>query len=143
MIRKSDLGKHAVVRALALCVLASGISVGAANAGPRGDKAQETLAKYEKTGETQNCLSLRAVRDTDALDDYTLLVEAGGSIYLNELSGRCIGLEREQRYTRRSTQARMCRGDIIQVIDINGTPLGSCSLGDFEKLNEVPETEES
>lgn len=129
---------HTALLGAAIAVL----TVGAA-AADRGDKAKEILAKYEKTGEVQNCLSLRAVRDTDALDDYTLLVEAGGSVYLSELHGRCIGLEREQRYTRSSPQARMCKGDIIQVIDLNGTPLGSCSLGDFEELREVPETEDS
>ncbi|WP_428408925.1 hypothetical protein [Hyphococcus sp.] len=102
-------------------------------------EAQKKLSKYEKTGETLTCLPLHAVRDTDALDDYTLLVEATGGVYLNELNGRCSGLGREERYVRRSSDARMCKGDIIRVIDSFGTTMGSCSLGAFEKLSELPE----
>lgn len=106
------------------------------------DKVQELLSKYEKTGESQSCLMLSTVRDTDALDDYTLLVEAsGGVVYLNELNGRCSGLGREGRYVRRSPSTQMCKGDIIRVINSFGATLGSCSLGAFEKLSEIPEEE--
>ncbi|WP_425409095.1 hypothetical protein [Hyphococcus sp.] len=102
------------------------------------DRAKEMLSQYERTGETVSCLSLRRVDDTDAVDDFTLLVEArGGDLYLNELNGRCIGLEREQRYVRKSTQAQMCRGDIIQVVDNSGISFGSCGLGEFEKLSKI------
>ncbi|MAW78604.1 MAG: hypothetical protein CMI63_00050 [Parvularcula sp.] len=106
------------------------------------EKAQELLSRYEKTGENVNCLRLNSIRDTDALDDYTLLVEvSGGDIYINELNGRCSGLGREQRYARSSTEARMCKGDIIRVLDSFGNMRGSCSLGAFEKLSELSEQE--
>ena len=105
------------------------------------DKAQKILSKYEKTGESVNCLMAHSVRDTDALDDYTLLVEASGGVYLNELNGRCAGLGREGRYVRKSSDTRMCKGDIIRVVDSFGTMTGSCSLGAFEKLSEIPEDE--
>jgi len=113
-------------------------SAGAFLLGRESDRAKEMLSQYERTGETVSCINLRRVEDTDAVDDYTLLVEArGGDMYLNELSGRCIGLEWEQRYIRQSTQNQMCRGDIIQVIDTFGHPRGSCGLGDFEKLSKI------
>lgn len=118
------------------------LATGALAFGSAQDKVQELLSKYEKTGESQTCLMLSIVSDTDALDDYTLMVEvSGGGIYLNELNGRCSGLGREGRYVRRSTTSQMCKGDIIRVIDSFGTMLGSCSLGAFEKLSEVPEDE--
>lgn len=141
MIRKPERSILSRSKQIVLCAAASILSISAASAVFAKDKAQEVLSKYEKTGETQTCLMLRSVRDTDALDDYTLLVEAGGSIYLNELNGRCIGLAREQRYTRQSPQARMCKGDIIQVVDFSGITLGSCSLGEFEKLTELPQSD--
>ncbi|WP_375202697.1 DUF6491 family protein [Hyphococcus sp.] len=106
------------------------------------EKAQATLSKYEKTGESRNCLMLSSVRDTDPLDDYTLLVEAsGGAVYLNELNGRCTGLGRERRYVRRSSSTNMCKGDIIRVIDSFGNTRGSCSLGAFEALSEISQDE--
>jgi len=118
------------------------LATGALAFAPAKDKVQELLSKYEKTGESQNCLMLSAVRDTDALDDYTLLVEASGAaVYLNELNGRCTGLGREGRYVRRSSSSQMCKGDIIRVINSFGATLGSCSLGAFEKLSEIPEGE--
>ena len=102
------------------------------------DRAQEMLSQYERTGETVTCLSLHNIRDTDAVDDFTLLVEAPrGEIYLNELNNRCIGLAREQRYIHKTSQNKLCKGDIIQVVDSFGNPLGSCGLGEFEKLSKI------
>ncbi|WDI31383.1 DUF6491 family protein [Hyphococcus flavus] len=105
------------------------------------ERAQETLTQYERTGDVVSCLQLRQIRNTDAPDDYTLLIEAaGGDMYLNELNGRCIGLARWQRYTLRSLLSKMCRGDIIQVMDTSGRQMGSCSIGDFEKLSKIENT---
>lgn len=118
-------------------VLASGVSALSREA----DRAREKLSKYEKTGETVSCLMSRRVDSTDALDDYSMLVEAGNDLYLNELNGRCSGLAREQRFLRVSPQARMCRGDIIRVIDTSGNQWGSCSLGKFQKLIEIEDAE--
>lgn len=113
-------------------------SAGAFLLGRESDRAQQMLSEYERTGETVTCLSLNTIRDTDAVDDFTLLVEAPrGEMYLNELSGRCIGLAREQRYSHKTSQNKLCKGDIIQVMDSFGNPLGSCGLGDFEKLSKI------
>ncbi len=124
--------------ALAAIVVAAGAATGAL---ARADKARELLSQYEKTGETVSCLSLRNVRDTDIVDDYAMLVEASGDVYLNELSGRCIGLSREGRYIHDSATGQMCRGDIIRVMDSFGRSLGGCGLGAFEKLKEIPQEE--
>lgn len=130
---------HSFVAGLVAVSAASGALAYASSS----DKVQKTLSKYEKTGEVVSCLMLASVRDTDALDDYTLLVEASGDVYLNELNGRCSGLGREGRYARRSSGSRMCRGDIIHVLDSFGNVRGSCSLGSFEKLSEIPQDEQS
>ena len=112
-----------------------------AQAFAQSDKVIDLLSSYEKTGEAMTCLPLHSVRDTDVVDDYALLVETNGAVYLNELNGRCAGLAREERYSRQSSTNSMCRGDIIRVVNSFGHTLGSCSLGAFEKLKTLPETE--
>ncbi|WP_411820180.1 DUF6491 family protein [Hyphococcus formosus] len=106
------------------------------------ERTQEILSRYEKTGESIYCLSLSSVRSTDVLDDHTILVTAqGGSVYMSELLGRCIGLGRERRYIHEATTNRMCRGDLIRVVSNFGTAIGSCSFGSFEKLKEISQAE--
>ncbi|GJL92945.1 hypothetical protein [Hyphococcus sp.] len=121
-------------------VLAAG-ALSASEASSKADKAQEELSKYEKTGDSVSCLMLRSIRDTDILDDFTMLVKASGKTYLNEMSGRCSGLAREGRYVHRAAGSGMCQGDIIQVIDSFGTMRGSCSLGEFEELSEIDQAQ--
>ena len=112
-----------------------------ADAYARSKKDENVLSKYEKTGETVSCLSLMTVRETDIVDDYAMLVDTGRNLYLNEMTGRCVGLSREERYLHEAPHGRMCRGDIIRVLDSFGGYRGSCVLGDFEKLTEIPEEE--
>ncbi len=139
-MKRKTLVSRIVIGGLIAAVTAT--SASALLLGRESDRAQELLSQYEKTGETVNCISLRRVKDTDAVDDYTMLIEAsGGDMYLNELSGRCIGLSFEQRYIHKASQSQMCRGDIIQVIDAFGKPRGSCGLGDFEKLSKIENPE--
>lgn len=103
-----------------------------------GDYGAEVLAKYEKTGESVSCLSLPSVKDTDPLDDQAIMFEVrGGDVYLNELRGVCAGLGLNKRFSYKTTQNRICRGDIITVSDPVGNSIGSCSLGEFEALTKI------
>ena len=119
--------------AAAGCAIALGLGFGAA----AGDRADRVLANYEKTGDTVSCLGLSQVRDSDPLDDYAILFEASGKTYLNELNGRCNQLGRERRFSYRTPQNRICKGDIITVIDSIGITVGSCSLGEFQALSKI------
>ena len=104
---------------------------------------QDILSQYEKTGEFRSCIPLRSIRDTDFLDDYTMMVTVtGGDVYLNEFSSRCAGVYREQRYYHKTSTNDMCRGDIIRVVDAFGSPRGACGLSQFEKLEQLPQPEE-
>ena len=125
--------------AVAGLAVALGLGLGAA----AGDRADRVLADYEKTGETVSCLGLSQVRDSDPLDDYAILFEASGKMYLNELSGRCNRLGRERRFSYRTPQNRICKGDIITVIDSIGVTLGSCSLGEFQALSKIEKQKEA
>ena len=116
--------------------LSGAIAIGASAAA--GDYGAEVLANYEKTGESVACLSLPSVRDTDPLDDQAIMFEVyGGEVYLNELNGVCAGLGRNKRFSYKTTQNRVCSGDIITVSDPVGNPIGSCSLGEFEALSKI------
>ncbi|MHA7872858.1 MAG: DUF6491 family protein [Hyphococcus sp.] len=110
-------------------------SIGAAKASDEG-----LLAGYEKTGETTRCIPLTQLRGSDPVDDTAMLFELrNGEMYLNELRGKCIGLKRNDRYSFQTTQNQICVGDVIVISNRAGTvPLGSCGLGEFEALAEIP-----
>ena len=136
------------MRMRVLTKLLSGFALGiAAVAGlpgaalARSKSAEDILSKYEKTGESVSCMTLSSVRNTDIVDDYSMLVQSGGNMFLTEFNGRCIGLKSEGRYVHESHTGRMCKGDIIRVLDTLGGFRGSCSLGEFEKLEKIPEPE--
>ncbi|MEZ5891544.1 MAG: hypothetical protein R3C58_00120 [Parvularculaceae bacterium] len=125
--------RKAAMAAFAASLIAAGAALAAR------PKPEDVLAKYEKTGEMEHCIRLRSIRDTDILDDYTMMFTVtGGAVYLNELNGRCPSLYREQRYFHKTTTSDMCRGDIIQSVDSFGNMIGGCSLGDFERLEKLP-----
>ncbi|WP_306253112.1 DUF6491 family protein [Parvularcula sp. IMCC14364] len=117
--------------ALALSACAS------SDTGRDEDKAAEALAAFDKTGETESCLSLRRIDQIKALDDKNFLVRVGrDDYYLNEVNGRCSnadGLNTRLQY--RTTLSQLCRNELISVVD-NGTGMniGSCGLGTFQKL---------
>lgn len=135
MVRK-PIVQPALTAALCMAVASSPALAG-------DKKAADVLSGYEKTGESVNCVNRTQIRDQDPLDDYAILFETSGrKIYLNELSGRCIGLGREQRFSITSPETRMCAGEIITVLDNFGRALGSCSLGEFQELSEIEEPEE-
>ena len=99
---------------------------------------ENMLDGFEKTGVTKNCLIKSRVRDTDMIDDYTIIFEAkGGKYYVNELNARCNRLAAEGRFRTQSTQNKFCSGDIITVFNDFNIVLGSCALGDFEELEEI------
>ncbi len=123
--------KKLAVLAIAAAMLAPGAMAG-------NDRAAKMLAGYEKTGDTMNCIRLSMVRDSDPLDDFAILFKIrGGAVYLNELNGRCTGLERQRRFSYTTPQAQICQGDIINVTDSFGNFRGSCSLGSFQQLSPI------
>ena len=101
------------------------------------DRASKILSKYEKTGETVDCLRLSMVRETNPIDDDMILFEVrGGAMFLNETNSRCSGLRFERRFSYSVSMSQICRGDIIHVLDSTGSRRGACSLGEFQALME-------
>jgi hypothetical protein len=93
------------------------------------------MKKYEKTGKTKSCIGIRRIRESRVIDDSMIFFRGIGKTgYLNKLSGKCIGLAREERFSYSTTISQLCRGEILTVLDSFGRPWGSCGLGEFEEL---------
>lgn len=124
----------------------SGVFALSAFAGEKGlsEEAEEKLAGYERTGEMQSCMMIRRIRDIDVLDEYHLLIEVGrNNYYLSELSNRCVGATRNSHRIQYSTTGgSLCASELITIVDnYSGFPQGSCSIGEFEKLEKVEMTD--
>ena len=101
--------------------------------------------------EGQRCVSSRPIRRTEVIDDQNILFYLrGATIYLNHLPKPCKRLSQEGRFMYRTSVARICRADTINVLTDTGSgisPGRSCKLGSFyaitkedvEKLKAPPE----
>jgi hypothetical protein len=101
----------------------------------------EDLNGMSRTGEVVDCVNLRNVQDIDAVTDSKLIVEVGlNEYYVTETSDSCSGATHPNtRIVRVRTGNRMCKNDIVQVVDnLSGAMRGSCSLGAFERLSKAP-----
>jgi hypothetical protein len=96
-----------------------------------GRKAEEDFDRTPK-----DCLSTSRIRRTDILDDRTILFYMRGNreVYRNYLPRDCPGLERNDRFAYRTTNAQICNVDTISVLEQFGLDLRTsfvCRLGDF------------
>ena len=124
---------------------ASAMLAACATAGSSYEMSEEVaakLAQFERTGDVDNCLSLRSIDSIDALDERNFLIEMrSNDYYLSELSSSCINADGvNTRLQYETTLAQLCRGEIIRVVD-NSTnfTVGSCGMGSFERLEKVEE----
>ena len=102
------------------------------------DAARNKLDGFEYTGESRLCLPFSRIRDIDALDDWTLLVEMRShAYYVTHLVHQCPMLAVEDRftYTLRGIN-RLCEHDLITVLFIDGRAGATCGLSKFEELSQ-------
>jgi hypothetical protein len=96
---------------------------------------------WEATGEVRACLNSRLIKDTDVLDNQTILFHLlHNKSYVNRLNNVCIGLEYDKAFSYTISTSSLCRIDIIQVVATTSIG-GSCSLGDFVGIREVSDEE--
>ena len=141
---------------MATAALAAGIGLAAAPAlaeedAPKkgvtevGDPLPGKLAAkgYQLTGDKERCFNVTRIRNSRPLDDFHLLFTLrNGDKYLNRLSNRCSGLKIEGTYTYTTGLAKLCKLEIITVLNTNtGTRRGSCGVGTFEKIEQVASAE--
>lgn len=101
------------------------------------DDIAEALPNYERTGETETCLSVVRIDEIDPVTDRLWLVETrGGEVYLNQVSPGCNGAASTFTYLSYEIPGtQLCRGEIIRVVEqTSDITRGSCGLGEYERL---------
>lgn len=105
----------------------------------RAVMAQEESAmdrvEEPEAAETRNCLPMSQIRRIETVDDQTLLFHMHGDRkYVNHLPYRCPGLKQNS-FVHETSMNSYCDLDIISVVDLTiGMRMGSCPLGEFEKV---------
>ena len=93
-------------------------------------KLGKALAGFQ-AGEPRGCIN-PGRRDVRIFGDRLLYRDTGNRVYLNQTTGGCFGLKREDIIVTRSFSGQLCRGDIVRTVDrTSGFPSGSCAFGDF------------
>ncbi len=91
----------------------------------------------------RSCLRTRAIDRVEVLDDTMVLFHVRrNKAWLNQLSSRCLGLERDMIINLRIFGGSLCRLDTFRGLTRMGghMPMAHCRLGDFEAI-EGPQIE--
>ena len=115
--------------AMAACAGLVALSAVSANAEPPHEKLQ----KYTSTGEKENCIEARKIKESRVLDSQNILFRLEGrDYYLNKLPQRCGGLGFNRGFSYDLSGSRtLCAADPIH------TEVSVCMLGQFEKLEKA------
>jgi len=118
--------------------------VSGAIADDKMSKLDKAIKKFDRTGETERCVTPTRIRQTRVVDDYHIIFEmVGRKTLLNVLPRKChsLGFQETILYTVRGGQ--LCRGDIFSVLGRDGRPRSSCVFGDFEQLEKKEKPEKA
>ena len=98
--------------------------------------AENQADKY--LGEREMCLDVVRIKESRILDDQTILFETvGGAIYISRLPARCPGLRIAGGFSYETGISKLCKQDIIEVVE-RGSGLGSkCGMGEFVRVKDV------
>ena len=102
---------------------------------------QRALTEGRAIGKPQSCVTIRQIRDTDAISDRVVLFHMkNGRTYRNDLPNSCPQLARDGSAFGFSTPiGSLCAIDIIQVTEpSSGFAYGGCQLGKFTRY-ELPQ----
>ncbi|WP_421859465.1 hypothetical protein [Oceanicaulis sp.] len=106
------------------------------------DEAPFVPEGYELTGETRSCLSLTRIDSIDTVDESAWLVTMRNrDAYVTRVGRGCRSATRAFTYISYSVPGtQLCQGEIVRVMDQGtNTVVGSCGIGEFEKLSPLPE----
>ena len=101
--------------------------------------ASDKLAQYQPTGNKVQCVETYQIRETDVIDNQTILFHTtGNKHYVNHLPNRCSGLKMQDgfSYTLRGLN-KLCNVDVITPVKTGGAVYGPCPLGDFEEVTKA------
>jgi hypothetical protein len=89
----------------------------------------------------QDCISTSRIRETDVIDDRTILFRMrGGDVYSNILDRECPGLGRNKRFMHETRGGRLCDIDTITVLEQWTGRLSegfTCRLGKFHPITQI------
>ena len=95
------------------------------------EKAAKEMAKYNQTGEFEQCIRYNSINKTTILDDTKIIFELkNNKQMLNTMNSQCKSLYFEKHFSMTPSGNRLCAKDVI------ATPRATCMLGSFELLEE-------
>lgn len=122
----------------ALLLMGGASALSADSNGWRARQAADDQVKLDKAlaglvpGKPVSCIDPRRYPNTTRIGDKILYGETGRNVFVTDTGGGCFGLRRGDAIVTKSTIGQLCRGDIVQTVDLlSRTPSGSCVFGDF------------
>jgi hypothetical protein len=92
--------------------------------------AESQADKY--LGERTTCLDVGRIKETRVLDDQTILFETyGGAVYISRLPAPCVGLRIAEGFSYSTSISKLCKHDIIEVVEEGPFRGSTCGLGEF------------
>jgi hypothetical protein len=110
---------------------------------PRAQQGEDE-DEFDRT--PRKCISTPRIRNTDILDDRTIIFYMRGNreVYRTYLPNECPGLERNDRFAYQTRNSQICSVDLITVLEQFGgrlDPTFTCRLGEFIPIT-IEEAEE-
>jgi hypothetical protein len=85
-------------------------------------------------GKPEQCMQQTRYRDSTRVGDTILYSATRNDVYRTDTNGGCFGLRRGDAIITRSYTGQLCRGDILQTVDlVSRIPSGSCTFGAFTR----------
>lgn len=103
------------------------------------DEQEEQVDSLDRT--PVDCISTNRIRDTDVVDERTIVFRLrGGEYFSNILERDCPGLDRHERFMHETRGGRLCDIDTITVLEQWAGRISqgfTCSLGQFHPITEI------
>ena len=97
--------------------------------------AETKSSKY--LGKKENCIEVVRIKESRILDDQTILFQMrSGEFYLNRLLVRCVSLKIAGGFSYSTSIDKLCKQDIIHVVQQSSAPTMTCSIGEFVEFKE-------
>lgn len=89
-------------------------------------------------GKRETCLDVMRIKETKVLDDQTIVVATyGGAVYLSRLPAPCVGLKSSGGFSYDTAIDKLCKYDIIGVVDTGSGPVSKCGMGEFIRIKGI------
>ncbi len=127
------------IRAATLSVAFFALSLSSLNAAlAEEDPIDEDPVDKDLMEGGEQCLRTRNIKKTEVMNDQAILFYfRGADIYVNVLPKPCKRLSNEGRFTYATSVARLCRGDLIRILQDSGFGLTTgraCKIGGFHPI---------